>query len=110
MNFTYLAAQTFGDDTLEEELLVLFLAQAHRLIPVIAASGVKAKNDAAHLLRGSAHAIGAEEVAAAAAACQTGDPDDRAGETAAMGALLAAFAATEAAIKTHLASRRSRAP
>ncbi len=107
MDFTYLAAQTFGDDQLEDELLALFLAQSRRIIPSLSTLAAGAQDDAAHLLKGSAHAIGADDVAAAAAAWQACDPAARGPGSLPHRDLVATFAATEASIETHRASRRA---
>ena len=63
----FLEAQTFGDRTLERELLALFVRQCRRLVPILAATGdAEARADAAHTLKGGAAAIGAVRVAALA--------------------------------------------
>jgi HPt (histidine-containing phosphotransfer) domain-containing protein len=63
----HLAAQTFSDRALEEELLDLFERQCGTLTPVIAgARSLEERSRAAHTLKGSARAIGAWRIAAAA--------------------------------------------
>jgi HPt (histidine-containing phosphotransfer) domain-containing protein len=68
IDLVHLARQTDGDADLETELLAMFEAQAAKLgarlmLPDV---GAQAKADIAHRLRGSALAIGAHRVAAAA--------------------------------------------
>jgi HPt (histidine-containing phosphotransfer) domain-containing protein len=64
----HLAAQTFGDEALAEELLGLFADQCRSLLPGIAdpARPDAERGDLAHTLKGSALAIGAGRVAARA--------------------------------------------
>ncbi len=104
MDFAYLKAQTFGDAALEAELLRLFLAQAGRLVPSLPQqSGPQQQADVAHLLKGSAQAVGATAFAAALEAFEAAAAEDRAPEQPRFAALAAAFASTERAIEAHLA-------
>ena len=105
LDLDHLSRQTAGDRALEGELLALFEAQCARLRPLLAAgrpSGERA--DAAHTLKGSARAIGAWRLAAAAdrleAALRGGGPEPA--------ALMAGF---EAIIETtrHAAAEQGRA-
>lgn len=104
MNFAYLQAQTFGDVALEAELLHLFREQARRLIPSLPKREEADQGDAAHLLKGSARAVGAEATAGAVELYEVSAPDLRGEGSACFAALLAAFADDEAAIADHLAS------
>jgi HPt (histidine-containing phosphotransfer) domain-containing protein len=74
LDLGYLAAQTFGDENLERQLLALFRVQARQIVSnlqdaTFASPAVRA--DFAHLLKGSALAIGATRVAAMAAAYES---------------------------------------
>jgi HPt (histidine-containing phosphotransfer) domain-containing protein len=67
LDLDHLRCQTAGDRGLERDLLVLFDAQCARLRPLMAAGRSPAERaDAVHTLKGSARAIGAWRVAAAA--------------------------------------------
>jgi len=68
IDLVHLARQTDGDTQLEGELLAMFDAQSAKLSARLALAevGAQAKADIAHRLRGSALAIGARRVAAAA--------------------------------------------
>ncbi len=72
IDLVHLARQTDGDGALEAELLAMFDAQAAKLIQRLlqAEVGARAKADIAHRLRGSALAIGAARVTAAAEAVE----------------------------------------
>lgn len=65
-------AATFGDRTLQREVLQLFDAQAEKLLAVISASEGTARGEAAHALKGAARGIGAFAVADAAEAIERG--------------------------------------
>ena len=66
IDFTHLRKMTLGDDSLEREVLGMFSAQSSRLLDALA--NLPADSAAlAHTLKGSARAIGAFEVADAAA-------------------------------------------
>ena len=66
----HLARMTFGDRSLERELLELFDRQAAMLIVRMRAGGPAATASLAHTLKGSASGIGAGGVAHAAAAAE----------------------------------------
>lgn len=67
----HLARYTLGDSVLEVEILGLFAGQAPATLAALAgAADPKAWRDAAHTLKGSARAVGATRVAAAAAAAE----------------------------------------
>ncbi len=68
IDLVHLARQTGGDQELERELLALFSQQCVRQLRAIHNEGdEKARLDAAHTLKGAAQAIGAWQVAEAAA-------------------------------------------
>lgn len=100
LDLRHLAAQTFDDRALERELLDLFERQCRALAPVIAGTGPLAERSrAAHTLTGSARAIGAWEVAAAAERIEGLVGGRRTGGFAdAAGALADAIRAARAAI------------
>ena len=83
IDHVHLARYTFGNAALEREVLGLFAEQAPTTLAWLkSASTPKAWRDAAHTLKGSARAVGACDVAAAAEAaeglaCAT-DPDAKA--------------------------------
>jgi HPt (histidine-containing phosphotransfer) domain-containing protein len=94
LDLEHLSRQTAGDRALEGELLALFEAQCARLRPLLAVGRLPGERaDAAHTLKGSARAIGAWRLAAAAdrleAALRAGGPEPA--------ALVAAF---DAAVDT----------
>lgn len=67
IDLVHLARQTLGDRSLETEILALFVRQSEGLCARIAgAAGEQARRDLAHTLKGSARAVGAWRVAAAA--------------------------------------------
>lgn len=66
----HLARMTFGDRSLEREVLQLFDRQAGLLIERMRTSGPAAIATLAHTLKGSAVGIGANHVARAAAAAE----------------------------------------
>jgi HPt (histidine-containing phosphotransfer) domain-containing protein len=71
IDLVHLARQTGGDHELERELLALFAQQCVRHLRAIhATDDAQTKMDAAHTLKGAARAIGAWQVAAAAAAIE----------------------------------------
>ena len=70
LDLVHLSRQTQGDAALEDELLRLFRRQSRDLARALSASSslsTASRADLAHRLRGSALAIGARRVAAAAA-------------------------------------------
>ena len=67
----HLSAQTFGDRSLERELLALFDGQCARLLPVLADAPEIDGVQAAHTLKGAAGAIGAFRVASLCGAVET---------------------------------------
>jgi HPt (histidine-containing phosphotransfer) domain-containing protein len=70
LDLVHLARQTGGDRELEQELLALFADQCVRLLRLMQTGTVAEGRDAAHTLKGAAKAIGAWEVADAAAAVE----------------------------------------
>ena len=102
MDFAYIQAQTFGDRALEAELLQLFRDQARRLIPGLPHRTIVEAADAAHLLKGSARAVGALATAAALERFEAAEPEARRESGAAFAMLLCAFAEDEAAITERL--------
>ena len=100
IDLVHLAHQTFGERDLEAELLRLFDRQSTQILARLTDGGLSEGRwcaDLAHSLKGSARAIGAFGVAAAAEAYETtarngGDSDP------ALGALSAAVAAAHVAI------------
>jgi HPt (histidine-containing phosphotransfer) domain-containing protein len=75
----HLARMTFGDRSLEREVLQLFDRQAELLIDRMRASGPAGVATFAHTLKGSAAGVGAGRVARAAEAAEliaTSAPDD----------------------------------
>ncbi len=73
IDLVHLARQTDNDSALEEELLGLFDRQSARLLAQLSAEDAprRGRVDAAHMLRGSALAVGAGPVARAAQALET---------------------------------------
>lgn len=109
IDFSYLAAQTFGDVDLERELLALFVAQARSLLESLDRRDAQGRREAAHLLTGSARAIGATAVAEAAE-CYEKAVDHDEGSAQVRGALSEALARAEAEIAVHLGRRGPVAP
>lgn len=72
IDLAHLRRQTLGDEALEADLLALFSHQARTILAQLAASGPDAarRADLLHLLRGSAGAIGAWDVARLAQALE----------------------------------------
>jgi HPt (histidine-containing phosphotransfer) domain-containing protein len=66
----HLARMTFGDRSLERELLELFDCQAAMLVVRMRTGGAAAIAPFAHTLKGSASGVGAGRVAAAAEAAE----------------------------------------
>jgi HPt (histidine-containing phosphotransfer) domain-containing protein len=105
LDLDYLRRQTFGDTTLEGELLALFERQSARLAGVIADSQAhRERLDAAHTLKGSARAVGAWRLADEAERLEAALRD---GGTASLSALLRSLA--ELAERTQAAAAERRA-
>jgi hypothetical protein len=71
LDLGHLSSQTLGDAALQRQLLTLFRAQARQIVDGLqnaAFASAQVNADFAHLLKGSALAIGATRVAAMAAA------------------------------------------
>lgn len=66
IDFEHLKRMTLGDSGLEQEVLAMFAAQSTRLMAALATVPADA-GALAHTLKGSARAIGASDVAEAAA-------------------------------------------
>lgn len=71
----HLATQTGGDNVLEAEVLRLFADRSVADLARLKAAAPAARPAVAHLLVGSARAIGAEDVAARARAVEAGEGD-----------------------------------
>jgi HPt (histidine-containing phosphotransfer) domain-containing protein len=93
-----LAAQTFGDAALAAEILAMFAAQTPPLLQALAATSGPARAEVAHRLKGSSLAIGARDLAEAAAALEAA-PDDA--------ARLAALERASAAVMAEIAASGS---
>lgn len=91
----HLARMTFGDRSLEREVLQLFDRQAELLLARMRSGAPPAIGALAHTLRGSASGIGADNVAQAAQAVEQAGNAER---LAAMDALDAAIVEARAAI------------
>lgn len=105
IDLVHLARQTFGERDLESELLRLFARQSRQIVERLSDGPVsdgRWRADLAHTLKGSARAIGAFGVAAAAEAYEL---DARAGAdpSRALGALSATVDAAQDAIAELLA-------
>jgi len=103
IDLVHLSRQSLGDRTLEIELLTLFERQAAQIAVRLATPSAndrwRWRHDLAHTLKGSARAVGAMAVAAAAQAYEealhgTGEP----AVLAARDALLAAVAQARSAV------------
>jgi HPt (histidine-containing phosphotransfer) domain-containing protein len=66
IDFEHLARQTMGDKALELEVLQMFARQARESMKELAGTEGPARAALAHRLKGSARAVGADVVAAAA--------------------------------------------
>jgi HPt (histidine-containing phosphotransfer) domain-containing protein len=73
----HLARMTFGDRSLEREVLQLFDRQAELLLARMRSGAPSAISALAHTLRGSACGIGADSVAQAAQAVEQADNAER---------------------------------
>jgi HPt (histidine-containing phosphotransfer) domain-containing protein len=94
----HLARMTFGDRSLERELLELFDRQACMLIARMRASDAPAVATLAHTLKGSASGIGAGNVARAARAAELAAGEAAAECSAAIDRLAAAIEEARALI------------
>jgi HPt (histidine-containing phosphotransfer) domain-containing protein len=90
IDLVHLAKQTMGDKGLETEVLQMFSRQARRLVQEIASAEPVAVTALAHRLQGSAKAVGAFKVSAAAERLEA-DP----GDAAAMASLHSAVVEAE---------------
>ncbi|MBN7805154.1 Hpt domain-containing protein [Agrobacterium rosae] len=75
IDFAHLARQTMGDKELEIEILQLFTRNARTLLHDLASVNEIEMKGIAHRLKGSADAVGAFQVAAAAEAIENGSRD-----------------------------------
>jgi HPt (histidine-containing phosphotransfer) domain-containing protein len=98
LDLVHLARQCLGDHELEAELLALFQAQARALTAQLSEtrlSSLESKAKIAHMLRGSALAVGAGRVASAARRIEelaSAPGDQRSAEARAIVALQSAVA------------------
>ncbi len=81
LDLSHLGRQVMGDAALEEEVLSLFCRQHAAFKLVFASVDDEVRRDMAHRLKGSARAIGAFALAAAAEIIETAPRDDQALET-----------------------------
>jgi HPt (histidine-containing phosphotransfer) domain-containing protein len=103
-----LARQSLGDQDLERELLAMFERQAARIVGQLAAApsdDLKIRADLAHMLKGSALAVGADRVAEAAARLEAvcAEPAGQATLAAALAGLAGAVSEAREAIAKLLA-------
>ncbi|WOJ89885.1 Hpt domain-containing protein [Methylocapsa polymorpha] len=108
LDWDYLARQTFGDVGLEFELLCVFRAQAEVVLQRLRGSQPMAdreKADFAHLLKGSARAIGAIRVGSACDVYEALLADSGRGADEALKDLAAAVAEAADEINQSLAKR-----
>jgi HPt (histidine-containing phosphotransfer) domain-containing protein len=85
--------RTFGDARLKREVLDLFAAHAPRLLAGLEGADARGRREAAHRLKGSAVAIAAGPLAAAAGAVEDLAARDAAGRAEALARLRAELAA-----------------
>jgi HPt (histidine-containing phosphotransfer) domain-containing protein len=78
IDFVHLARQTMGDKDLEIEILQLFTRNARTLLHDLAVANDIDMKAIAHRLKGSADAVGAFNVSAAAEAVENGSRDSAA--------------------------------
>lgn len=75
IDLTHLDRQTGGEVALQRQVLQLFAANSIADLDLLRGSSGRSRQEAAHLLVGSARAIGAIEVARLAAELEKGDGD-----------------------------------
>lgn len=91
LDLVHLARQTLGDPDLEAEVLALFVTQSSAMLARIAAAVEAGERQMlAHTFKGSARAVGAWKVAAAAEAVELWEEEPRLPLDAAIAALRAA--------------------
>jgi HPt (histidine-containing phosphotransfer) domain-containing protein len=73
IDLQHFESATFGDRSLQREVLELFEGQAVKLLETIRATQGKMQAEAAHALKGAARGIGAFAVAAEAERIERGD-------------------------------------
>jgi len=73
LDLDHLSHQTQGNRSLERELLDLFVAQIDGLIGRLQTGGRQERSEAAHIILGSAAAIGAFDVARIAGRIESGE-------------------------------------
>ncbi len=100
----HLKQMTFGDRSLERELLQLFDRQAELLLARMRATDSEAVATLAHTLKGSATGVGASEVARAASAAEQAAGRSPAECAAAIDALAAAIDTARGEIAACLAA------
>jgi HPt (histidine-containing phosphotransfer) domain-containing protein len=98
IDHAHLKRMTFGDRSLERELLQLFDRQAEQLMARMSASNAAVLAALAHTLKGSALSVGAGEVARAAAAAEGAAAGSPAQRIAALEVLAAAINAARGEI------------
>jgi HPt (histidine-containing phosphotransfer) domain-containing protein len=104
LDLAHLARQTFGDRSLEREVLALFEQQCVRLLPIIAGEGEPVERaDAAHTLKGAARAVGAWRLASLAETLETALDEERGDDT--LGRLTAKIEAAVESTRAAVAAR-----
>ena len=78
LDLVHLARQTLGDRALESEVLRLFATQSRVLLARLQTAEGEERRQVAHTLKGSARAVGAWEIAEAAATIEGGGAPDEA--------------------------------
>jgi HPt (histidine-containing phosphotransfer) domain-containing protein len=91
IDLVHLARMTFGDRSLEREVLQLFDRQSALLLERMRAANGEDTARLAHTLKGSARGVGAWQVAAAAATVETAATGDARARDAAIAKLAAAI-------------------
>lgn len=90
IDFEHLARQTMGDKALELEVLQMFARQARESMKELAGTEGAARAAVAHRLKGSARAVGANAIAAAA-----GTLEEKPADAAALAAVAASVVEAE---------------